>query len=103
MTTREKWIIGIAVLLLVLAGVYIAFGQSKPKFIPIPPESWPAGCDPKNPGYDMQGNLSDVCVKIYCAINPDDVSVCNAVSDCYNGCLSSRPGYGCDGKRSPNC
>lgn len=97
-------IIIISVLALALIAVSIkAFGNSKPQIVPVPPASWPAGCNPNNPGYDMQGNLSTVCQKIYCALNPDDVSICNSVSDCYNGCLSSRPGYNCAGKKDSNC
>lgn len=96
-------IIAVVLGIALIAVSIIAFGKPKPQIIPIPPESWPAGCDPKNPGRDLQGNLSSVCAKIYCAINPDDVSVCNSISDCYNGCLSSRPGYACDGKKSSNC
>lgn len=103
MTTREKWILGVALLLLIFAGSYIAFSKPKPQIIPIPPESWPAGCNPNNPGYNMQGVKSDVCAKIYCAVNPGDLTICNSSTDCYNGCSSSRPGYDCNGNKSEYC
>lgn len=101
----KNWQIALVVFLgiaLVVVSV-VAFSKPKPQIIPVPPESWPAGCDPKNPGYGLDGNLSTVCQKIYCALNPTDVSICNATGDCYNGCLSSKPGYACDGRKSSNC
>lgn len=102
MSITWKIIIGVLVVGLIVMTI-VAFTKPKPQIIPVPPESWPAGCNPKNPGYDMSGNLSTVCQKIYCALNPGDVSICNASTDCYNGCSSSRPGYDCFGKKSAYC
>lgn len=39
----------------------------------------------------------------YCKEHPEDIVNCNASGDCYNGCLSSRPGYDCSGKPSTYC
>lgn len=97
-----KIIIAVLAVALVIF-IIMAFNKPKPTIVEVPLESWPAGCNPKNPGYDFSGNLSTVCTKIYCALNPNDTSICNSSSDCFNGCLSSRPGYNCAGQRDSNC
>ena len=71
-----------------------------------------APCDPAKPGYDTNGKANPKCAAKpaaqidlgqYCKQHPEDVTQCNSSTDCYNGCLSSKPGYDCNNQISSYC
>lgn len=92
MTTKERWIVGVVLLLLIVAISYVGFSQRKNNNIPPGPSSQPgnaslpAGCDPQKPGYNVYGYKSDICGQAY---EPD--------------CDLDRPGFDMNGLPNINC
>lgn len=92
MTTKEKWIAGILVTVLIIvsvAAVLAETGKNKTNANTDPGQTLPAHCNPLKPGYDKNGYPDPFCGE--------------AATPYSSPCDKNKPGYDMNGFPNPDC